>query len=308
VILLISLVIYYWSKITFLFSDFEAFLALFMEASHLNSFNLFFLFKTLTISMLAFVTEMFFLGIRKSTLYKLSKKPSKSLLLDLYCYLLSVTKLFDFLMFILTFGIFYFLISILTNYINLDLARLVPNRYLQFVLVFIFSDFIDYLRHRFNHLKHFWELHAYHHSATEFNLITTSRGSLFEAGFNSIFFSVVYVVVGGSYEPIVAVVILREWYVHVLHSNVKWDLGVFGKYIFISPMDHQLHHSVMKEDYDKNFGLIFVWWDKLFGTYKKNRDANLKIGVPDNYFHQMSFFKGQIHSFNRFLKSLSNTL
>ena len=228
--------------------------------------------------------------------------------IDFYCYFLSVFKLFDFLVFILTFGIFYFLISVLTSYVNLDLAKWLPNKYFQFIIVFIFSDFIDYLRHRFNHLKHFWELHAYHHSATEFNLITTSRGSLFEAGFNSIFFSIVYVVVGGSYEPILFVVFLREWYVHILHSNVKWNLGVFGRFVFISPMDHQLDHSILKENYDKNFGLIFVWWDKIFGTYKKNKDLNLKIGIPNNYFHQMSFFKGQLHSFNRFIKSLSNTL
>lgn len=284
----------------------DLFLKLFLDATHLGSFSLKILLQTLSISFFAFFSEILFLGLGKSSIIRLIKKPNKSSFLDLYCYILSLTKLFDFFTFLFTFGIFYFLISLLTKVIHFDLASYISNYYLQFIVVFIFSDFIDYLRHRFNHLKHFWELHAYHHSATEFNLITTSRGSFFEAGFNSMFFALVFVVVGGSYEPILAVILVREWYVHMLHSNVKWNLGLFGKYIFISPLDHQLHHSIDKEDYDKNFGLIFVWWDKLFGTYKKNDLLTIQYGIPDNYFHNMSFFKSQIYSFKRFLSSFSS--
>lgn len=303
VILVSSLIIFYWEKLIFVFSDFDKFLALFLNASQLHSFNLLFLFKSLLISIVGLIVELFFVGWENSSLNRIFKVRSKSTVNDLYCYFFSITKLFEFFSFIFTFGIFYFVISLIVKTINFDITLIIPNKILQFIFVMILSDFVDYVRHRFNHLKHFWELHAYHHSATEFNLITTSRGSIFEAAFNSIFYALVFIIVGASFEPIIFFVITREWYVHMLHSNVKWDLGLLGKFIFISPLDHQLHHSIEKEDYDKNFGLIFVWWDKIFGTYKRNVNRDITYGIPDNYFNDLPFFKAQFNALKLFFKS-----
>ena len=55
-----------------------------------------------------------------------------------------------------------------------------------FILVFAISDFKHYIWHYFMHKRPFWELHKYHHSATEFNLITTTRGHFLEKGFLTI--------------------------------------------------------------------------------------------------------------------------
>ena len=51
-------------------------------------------------------------------------------------------------------------------------------------------------------------------------------------------------------------------------------------YIFISPAQHQTHHSIDAKHYDKNFGLIFAFWDWLFGTlYVPKGYEKLEFGI-----------------------------
>ena len=43
---------------------------------------------------------------------------------------------------------------------------------------------------------------------------------------------------------------------------------------------HQLHHSTDPRHYDKNFGLLFSFWDRLFGTLCVPRpDEDFKFGL-----------------------------
>jgi sterol desaturase/sphingolipid hydroxylase (fatty acid hydroxylase superfamily) len=37
--------------------------------------------------------------------------------------------------------------------------------------------------------------------------------------------------------------------------------------IVVSPDMHRIHYSMLDEESNRNFGGIFPWWDRLFGTY-----------------------------------------
>jgi creatinine amidohydrolase/Fe(II)-dependent formamide hydrolase-like protein len=50
------------------------------------------------------------------------------------------------------------------------------------------------------------------------------------------------------------------------HSQIWLHFGKWASYIFISPAQHQIHHSTAMKHRDKNFGLIFSFWDRMFGT------------------------------------------
>ena len=43
-------------------------------------------------------------------------------------------------------------------------------------------------------------------------------------------------------------------------------LGFLEK-IFITPMNHGIHHAKNKEYIDANYGGVFIIWDRMFGTY-----------------------------------------
>jgi sterol desaturase/sphingolipid hydroxylase (fatty acid hydroxylase superfamily) len=38
--------------------------------------------------------------------------------------------------------------------------------------------------------------------------------------------------------------------------------------IFVIPSTHRVHHGYNPEYIDKNFGAVFILWDKLFGTFE----------------------------------------
>jgi len=294
---------YYHEKLFTVINNPSSFLLLFANASQITKFSLSFLFSSLGISALAFLIEMLIVGWDKSALKRIIVKPSKSAFIDNLCYLLSITKLFEFLSFISTLGVFYLIISLLQKIIQLNLSQYIPNLTLQFIVLFIFADLINYLRHRFNHWGAFWELHNYHHSAKEFNIITSTRGSFLEAGFNSIFFSITYFIGGLAVEPVLLVMMARELHIQLNHSNIHCSYGLIGKYILLTPLDHKLHHSINQEDYNKNFGAVFKWWDVLFKTYKKP-SHRIEIGITDLDYDKESFIQGQRLANKRFLQKI----
>jgi alkylglycerol monooxygenase len=54
------------------------------------------------------------------------------------------------------------------------------------------------------------------------------------------------------------------WY-HTQHIN---KMGWLEK-IIVTPSHHRVHHAINKEYIDKNYGQIFIFWDKLFGSYQE---------------------------------------
>ena len=56
------------------------------------------------------------------------------------------------------------------------------------------------------------------------------------------------------------------------HSHVGIQYWKWVEYIFISPAQHQLHHSIAKEHHDKNFGAALAIWDWLFGSLHHSVD------------------------------------
>src|SRR6185369_1056532 len=53
------------------------------------------------------------------------------------------------------------------------------------------------------------------------------------------------------------------WY-HTQHINKLW----FFEKIFVTPSHHRVHHAINTEYIDKNYSQIFIFWDKLFGTFQ----------------------------------------
>lgn len=306
-LLLCCIFFYFEANINVVVSQYKKWLIYLANAFQITTFSLAFFLSSLGISFLAFLIEILFVGWKESALKRTIYKPNKSAMIDNICYLLNITKLFKFFTFILTFGVFYLIISVLKNVMQLNLGDYIPNKYLQFFTLFVFADFVHYFRHRFDHWGPMWELHNYHHSAKEFNIITNTRGGYLEAGINSLAYSIIYFIGGVALEPIIGVLVARELIIQINHSNIKSTFGIIGKYILITPLDHKLHHSIHQEDYDKNFGAVFKWWDVLFRTYKKPTQS-IEIGIEDVDYHKENFIQGQFLANKRFFQRISARL
>ena len=67
---------------------------------------------------------------------------------------------------------------------------------------------------------------------------------------------------------------MGTFYAVLGHCSVKILYPKPFSYIFLSPSLHWLHHSTNPKHFNSNIGNVFVFWDKLFGTYLD--ESNLK--------------------------------
>ena len=68
------------------------------------------------------------------------------------------------------------------------------------------------------------------------------------------------------------------------HSNVKlWPrMERALSWFVITPSIHWIHHHTLRSDTNSNYGNIFSWWDRLFGSSSKTaRTPDLPIGLDD---------------------------
>jgi sterol desaturase/sphingolipid hydroxylase (fatty acid hydroxylase superfamily) len=64
------------------------------------------------------------------------------------------------------------------------------------------------------------------------------------------------------------------------HSHVWLSYGQRLEKIFISPAQHQIHHSDNFNHYNKNYGSQFALWDWVFGTlYVTNGREKVTFGL-----------------------------
>lgn len=154
----------------------------------------------------------------------------------------------------------------------------IEGTFLIYVLSFIAIDFAGYSMHRLSHyMNFFWNYHVIHHSSEEFNLPCALRQSVSNVlSIYAIF--LIPAALLGLPPKVIAVIspihlFLQFWY----HTKHLPKLGIL-EYIIVTPSAHRVHHAINEQYLDKNLSQIFIFWDRLFGTYQEELD-----GVPCVY-------------------------
>lgn len=204
----------------------------------------------------------------------------------------------------LTFGICYYLVGLLQSSLHLNLIIQIPNAIIQTIIIVIIGDFKNYVRHfTFHKVSPLWRLHSFHHSAKEFTMLTNHRNHFVENAFGMFFDVIPFIIFGAPIETFFVVSALKHVHQMFTHSNVTSDWGIIGKYLFISPAAHRLHHSIKEEHYDKNLGSLLVWWDKLFGTWMEVKEVKT-IGVNIQGYNEKNPLYDLWISYKGFFKKL----
>jgi sterol desaturase/sphingolipid hydroxylase (fatty acid hydroxylase superfamily) len=139
-----------------------------------------------------------------------------------------------------------------------------------FTIVFsiIVADFLYYWEHRLAHeLRFLWIHHAVHHSSRHMNITTGLRFGPFE-GIWSMVAIFPMVIMGFAPELIIlgslTVLAYQTW----IHTELIGKLGVI-ELLFNTPSHHRVHHGCDKHYLDKNYGGIFIIWDRIFGSFQE---------------------------------------
>ena len=182
----------------------------------------------------------------------------------------------------------------------------------------IVNDFFSYLTHYLMHtIPLLWEFHKTHHSATTLNPLTQYRIHPIELIINNVRNILIFGLITGIFDYLSNHQIDKVMFLGVniftflffflganlRHSHVKLKYPRIIEYIFISPFQHQIHHSTKPKHFNKNMGSKFAIWDYFFGTLVLSGSVSrINFGIPKQDLNYTSFL-GNL--FNPFLKIIN---
>jgi sterol desaturase/sphingolipid hydroxylase (fatty acid hydroxylase superfamily) len=141
-------------------------------------------------------------------------------------------------------------------------------------------DFSYYWHHRVEHENRvLWACHVNHHSSRYYNLSTALRqpwtpvaGLVFYPAWSLLGVAPWMIMVSGGLN------LVYQYWVHteVVDKTPRWFEAVFN-----TPSHHRVHHGANPEYLDRNYGGIFIVWDRFFGTFEPER-APVVYGLTKN--------------------------
>ena len=135
----------------------------------------------------------------------------------------------------------------------------------------IVYDLCSYGAHYVSHFnRFFWATHVLHHSAEHYNLTVSFRQS-WAQNLKLIFFLPVALF---GFHPIIFFVVnqIGVLFQFWQHTECIRKLHPVVEYLIVTPSNHRVHHGSDEKYLDKNFGVIFMIWDRLFGTYQPEQE------------------------------------
>ena len=132
-------------------------------------------------------------------------------------------------------------------------------------------DFIYYWNHRIQHESRWlWAIHVVHHSSEHYNLSTALRQPVAE---NFGMFVPYGLMAWFGFRPSVietarAINLIYQFWIH----TEAIDRMGLAEEILNTPSHHRAHHGVNQQYLDRNHGGILIVWDRLFGTFEREKE------------------------------------
>jgi sterol desaturase/sphingolipid hydroxylase (fatty acid hydroxylase superfamily) len=158
----------------------------------------------------------------------------------------------------------------------------VTHPMLYWVVLLISQDFLFYWLHRVDHYcRLFWAVHVTHHSSEEFNLTVGFRSSVFQPLYRFMYF-IPLSLVGFNPLDVMFMYAATQIYGILIHTKTVGKLGII-EWVMSTPSHHRVHHASNTIYLDKNMGMVFIIWDRLFGTFAKEEEQEKVVyGLTQN--------------------------
>jgi sterol desaturase/sphingolipid hydroxylase (fatty acid hydroxylase superfamily) len=152
----------------------------------------------------------------------------------------------------------------------------------------VVGSLAHYITHRvFHKVPLLWRMHRVHHCDRHLDVSTALRGHPVEMFLISAFVSPAIILFGlppvmiAFYEGV-------EIFANMFsHSNIRFPAyveRVMSTVLVVTPTVHRLHHSTFQPETDSNYGNVFMFWDRLFGTYRHDPvrpNVPVRIGLDE---------------------------
>jgi sterol desaturase/sphingolipid hydroxylase (fatty acid hydroxylase superfamily) len=172
---------------------------------------------------------------------------------------------------LLNMGLDRLLILVLTvpalNYFRQYALFEITQPWLYWLVLLVAEDFLFYWQHYFDHrVRLLWAVHVTHHTSKEFNLTVGFRSSVLQPVYRFIYF-IPLALMGFEGLDIMFMYSLTQIYGILVHTRFNVPLK-WLEYVLVTPSHHRVHHASNDLYIDKNMGMVFIVWDRLFGTFQ----------------------------------------
>jgi alkylglycerol monooxygenase len=148
----------------------------------------------------------------------------------------------------------------------------IPANWIVGVILLLATDLVWYWYHRLGHeINILWGAHIVHHQSEEFNYTVSARVTTIQAFIRNLFWCSLPLL---GFHPalVITISVFHAGYSFFTHTQLIGKLG-WLEHILITPSHHRVHHGSNEKYLNKNYGDLFVFWDKLFGTFQKEEET-----------------------------------
>lgn len=129
-------------------------------------------------------------------------------------------------------------------------------------------DFVRWAVHVARHRSRFlWRFHETHHETTDLNQFSAYRVHPVDHLLSVALAAVPLRMIGTGSHDLLRHQVLVAALGRTHHAAIDSDWPMLNK-ILVSPRAHRVHHSAHTDEFDSNYGVTFIIWDRLFGTYR----------------------------------------
>lgn len=141
------------------------------------------------------------------------------------------------------------------------------DQWYTWVIAIVGVDLLYYAYHRIAHrVRLVWATHQAHHSSQYFNFATALRQKWNNSG--EILMWIPLPLLGIPPWMVFFAFSLNLIYQYWVHTERIDKLPRPIEFVFNTPSHHRVHHGMDQVYLDKNYGGIFIVWDRLFGSFQ----------------------------------------
>jgi len=177
-----------------------------------------------------------------------------------------------------------YIVLLLVNFVApfeiFSFSNMPVPKILSIILSFLFIDFFSYFSHwSFHKIPFLWSLHRLHHSDKSVDTITTFFHHPLERVADFFINVTIFVLFDIPVPVIFFYGLIASLHAPLTHFKILLPekLNKILSYLIVTPNFHRIHHSLDMKEGNSNFGIIFPFWDKLFGTYVSKTSAQMRV-------------------------------
>lgn len=155
----------------------------------------------------------------------------------------------------------------------------------ELIAALLLLDYTLYIWHFLNHrLPFLWRFHNAHHTDLDLDASTATRFHFGELGLSVFYRTAQIFILGIDIPTLLLFETLVTAFAIAHHANVRLPMG-FERWlskVFVAPRMHGIHHSIIRNETDSNFGTILSVWDRIHRTLNLEVPQDtITIGTPD---------------------------